>query len=125
MQGSTINSSPAKQTKFEFTIPLDEALRYQKVIFIDPAINKMYYEAKKAIDRVGINPEDLIERTQEEFEKTAKREKQIVTDEVIEMRYKHFENRRRKKMKIVAEYLRSNKQNLTYGNVSKSKTEQT
>ena len=31
---------------------------------------------------------------------TAKREKQLVTDEVIEMRYKHFENRRRKKMKI-------------------------
>ena len=108
----------------EYAVPLDEVLRYQKVIFIDPSINKMYYEAKKALDRVGINPDDLIEKPKQEFEHAARREKQPVTDEVIEMRYKHYENRRRKKLKIVAEYLKSNMQNLSYGNVSKTKTEQ-
>ena len=69
----------------------------------------MYYEAKRALDRVGINADDLIERPLEEFQYAAKRERQGVTDEVIEMRYRHYEFRRRKKLKIVGEYLRANK----------------
>jgi hypothetical protein len=69
----------------------------------------MYYEAKRALDRVGIIADDLIEKPLEEFQHAAKRERSTVTDEVIEMRYRHFENRRRKKLKIVCEYLRTNK----------------
>jgi hypothetical protein len=59
---------------------------------------------------VGINAIDLMEKTQEEFNYRARGEK--VTPDIISMRYYHFENRRRKKLKIVAEYIKKNRQHL-------------
>ena len=71
----------------------------------------MNYEAKRAVDRVGINPHDLQEKTLEEFKHNAKDEN--VTDEIVRMRYFHYENRRRKKLKILADYIRNNRQYLS------------
>lgn len=76
----------------------------------------MNFEAKKAVDRVGINPLDLQEKTLEEFKHQAKDEG--VTDEIIEMRYFHHENRRRKKLKILADYIRNNRHCLGAGLVA-------
>ena len=59
----------------EFQITADEANKFQKQIFIDTSTHKMYYEAKRALDRVGIQVEDLIERPLEEFQFAAKRER--------------------------------------------------
>ena len=45
---------------------------YTKQIFIDPTIQKLSFEAKRACDRVGINPADLKEKTLEEFKFNSK-----------------------------------------------------
>jgi hypothetical protein len=47
----------------------------------------------------------------DEFKYNAKTEFGV-TEQVIEIRYIHFESRRRKKLKILAEYMRNNKQSL-------------
>ena len=57
---------------------------------------------------MGINPFDLKEKTIEEFKYEAKHDPNA-TDQVVEIRYIHYESRRRKKLKILAEYLRNNK----------------
>ena len=91
----------------QYTVSLEQATWFQKQIFIDLNTYKMNYEAKRAVDRVGINPHDLQEKTLEEFKHNAKDEN--VTDEIIRMRYFHYENRRRKKLKILADYIRNNR----------------
>lgn len=60
---------------------------------------------------MGINPIDLKEKTLEEFKFNSKYETNA-TEQVIEIRYIHFESRRRRKLKILAEYIRNNKHNL-------------
>lgn len=83
---------------------------YQKQIFIDVNSNKLHIEGKKACERVGVNPEDLIEKVIDEFEYNARSED--VKPEIIKMRYNHYENRRRKKLRIVFEYMTQNRKNL-------------
>jgi len=67
----------------------------------------MYYEAKRAIERCGIDVEDLLEKTLEQFNYHALNE--FVTPGILKMRYIHHENRRRKKIKMLAEYVRKNR----------------
>lgn len=71
------------------------------MIFVDINTNKLHIEGKKACERVGVNPEDLIEKVMDEFQYNARNEVKPVTDEIIKMRYNHYENRRRKKLKLV------------------------
>ena len=68
---------------------------------------KLTYEAKRAVERVGVNPLDLMEKTIEEFNYKAKGD--ILTPEIMQIRFYHFENRRRKKLRIVADYIKNNR----------------
>jgi len=83
MQSVNSKASPGHLRKIDFSISQNEAMSYQKQIFIDVSAHKMYFEAKRALDRVGINSEDLIERPLDEFQYAARREKLPVTDDVI------------------------------------------
>ena len=67
----------------------------------------MNVEAKKACRVIGIQPQDLQEKTIQEFQYNAKNE----TAKIVEMRYIHHESKRRKKLKILAENIRNNRQN--------------
>jgi hypothetical protein len=58
---------------------------------------------------------ELKEKTLEEFKYHAGPND---SKEILEMRYVHYENRRRKKLKIIVEYIKRNKQNLTSPKVS-------
>lgn len=78
---------------------------YSKQVFADVASGKLNFEAKRAVERVGVNALDLVEKTEEEFNYKAKGEGDVPA-EMVSLRYFHYENRRRKKLKIVAEYLR-------------------
>jgi len=40
---------------------------YLKLVFIDTGLSKLTYDAKKGCERLGINPNDLFEKTLEEF----------------------------------------------------------
>lgn len=71
----------------------------------------MNLDAKKACNSVGINMHELNEKTLEEFKHTSKGE----TDKIIEMRFIHQESKRRKKLKIIAEYIKNNRQNVQKG----------
>mmetsp|Transcript_17449 Transcript_17449/g.26884 ORF Transcript_17449/g.26884 Transcript_17449/m.26884 type:complete len:84 (+) Transcript_17449:197-448(+) len=57
---------------------------------------------------MGINPNDLLEKTIEEFKYTARNQKEV-TDQIIEMRFGHYEMRRRKKLRILGDYIKANK----------------
>ena len=70
----------------------------------------MNLEAKRACVSLAINPHDLHEKTIQEFKYNSKPGE---TEKIIEMRYIHFESKRRKKLKILAEYIRNNRQNIT------------
>ena len=89
------------QVKSGIEISKEMTQYYQKMIFIDISTGKLNNESKKVCDRVGVNPEDLLEKTTEEFEYNARSEQSPITDDIIKMRYNHYENRRRKKLKIV------------------------
>ena len=71
------------------------------MIFIDVNANKLHFEGKKACERVGVNPLDLIEKSMDEFQYNARNQSNQETEEIVRMRYNHYENRRRKKLKIV------------------------
>ena len=45
-----------------FEISADQASYFTKQVFIDTATLKMHQEAKRACERVGVNPQDLIEK---------------------------------------------------------------
>ena len=66
----------------EFEINQDLALVYAKQIFADVATGKLTYEAKRAVERVGINALDLIEKTEEEFNYRAQGEKEVTAEMV-------------------------------------------
>jgi len=42
------------------------------MIFIDVNANKLHFEGKKACERVGVNPLDLIEKPIDEFQYNAR-----------------------------------------------------
>ena len=67
---------------------------YVKQVFSDPTTNKLTIEAKKAIKRLSINSDDLIERSLEYFNYHAMDEH--VTPEIVKKRFFSHENRRRK-----------------------------
>lgn len=71
----------------------------------------MHLEAKRACERVGVNPQDLVEKQYEQVKYEAKFENKSnnITDKIIDMRYYHLESRRRKKLKLVSEYIRNNR----------------
>ena len=78
-----------------------------KTIFADPACTKLNYEAKKACTKNGIDPNDLQEKTIDEFKYNRAPNE---TEEILEMRLVHYENRRRKRLKILNEFIKRNKQ---------------
>jgi hypothetical protein len=80
-----------------------------KTIFADPQFTKLNYEAKKACKKQGIDPNDLNEKTMEEFKYNAGPHD---TDIILEMRYVQYENRRRKKLRILNEFIKRNRLNL-------------
>ncbi len=71
----------------------------------------MNVEAKKACKSMGINLHDLHEVTLLELKNSLNGE----SEKIIEMRYIHKDSNRRKKLKILADYVRNNKQNLQKG----------
>ena len=86
-----------------------------KQIFADPQCTKLSYEAKKACKKQGIEMIELKEKTLEEFKYNAGPND---SSEILEMRHVHYENRRRKKLKIIVEYIKRNKSNLMSPKVS-------
>ena len=88
----------------QFQITNEMVQWFTKLIFIDN--QKMNYDAKKGCKRLGINPLEFKEKTMEEFKYNSKLGD---TDQIIEMRYIHAESQRRKKLKILAEFIRNNK----------------
>lgn len=70
---------------------LDKALKR----LFDPQTKKLTSEAIEACQITGINPEDLNEKPYEEF--LAKSE----TAEIAQLRYEHYEKRRRDKAAVV------------------------
>ena len=77
-----------------------------KTIYADPACTKLNFEAKKACKKNGIDPIDLQEKTIDEFKYKGDPNE---TEEILEMRLVHYENRRRKKLKIINEFIKRNK----------------
>ena len=61
----------------------------------DPITKKLTPEAIEACQATGINPEDLNEKTLEQFRKTSE------TAEIAQLRYEHYEKRRKDKAAIV------------------------
>ena len=61
----------------------------------DPMSKKLTQEAVDACQITGINPEDLNEKTLEHFRQTSE------NVEIAEMRYQHYEKRRKDKAAIV------------------------
>ena len=93
--------------EFNYDVPNDQLHWYTKQIFADVGTMKLYFEAKKALERCGINPSDLKEKCLEEFNYHARNE--FVTPDMVKMRYLHFENRRRRKIRTLAEYIKANR----------------
>lgn len=56
--------------------------------------------------------EDLREKTLEEFNYHARGE--FVTPHIVKMRYFHYENRRRKKIKMIVDYIKENRSQLIH-----------
>lgn len=90
-------------------ITKEMANQFMKQIFADPAYSKLNYEAKKACKKNGLDVEDLQEKTIEEFKYNRGPND---TDEILEMRHVHYENRRRKKLKIICDFIKRNRQHL-------------
>ena len=70
-----------------------------------------FIEARRACERVGVNPQDLVEKPYEQvkYEANSENKSNAITDKIVDMRYYHLESRRRKKLKLVAEYIRNNR----------------
>ena len=86
-----------------------------KSIFVDPQFTKLNCESKKACKKQGIDPLDLIEKTMEEFKYNSGPND---TDIILEMRFVQYENRRRKKLKILNEFIKRNRLHLMSPKVS-------
>eukprot|EP00347_Sterkiella_histriomuscorum_P023386 403334832 len=63
----------------------------------DPQTRKLTDEALSVCIFIGINPNDLYEKSLETFKESAENE------EIAQMRYSHFEQRRRNKLKMVSD----------------------
>jgi hypothetical protein len=86
-----------------------------KSIFADPTFTKLNFEAKKACKKQGIEPNELKEKTFEEFKYNAGPND---TEEILQMRTVHYENRRRKKLRIINDFIKRNRYNLMSPKVS-------
>ena len=71
----------------------------------------MTVEARRAAEKLGFNTDELFEISPDLIREHAKGEK--LTDDVVEMRMLHHELRRRKKLKLVCETLKTMKAGLS------------
>ena len=74
-----------------------------------PQLKKLSNEAKRACQFIGLNPKNLLIKDFEEVKAAAEPGLQ---PKVIEMRFRHLEERRRKRLRFLFEYVKANKQGL-------------
>lgn len=84
-----------------YEITADMAAHATKIIFIDVEAKKLTSEARRVCERLGINVDDLIEKSADQIRYEARFDTAPITDDIVNMRLIHFELRRRRKVKIV------------------------
>jgi len=107
--GSKNNSGLDYLSKGErFDITDEQTVFYTRMLFNDeqPLLKKLTAEAKKACQFIGLNPKSLIKKDLEEVRSTAEPGLQ---PKVIELRFRHLEERRRKRLRFLYEYVKANK----------------
>ena len=109
------------------TIEHDRITKIMKQVFLPLEENPNYlsdrlnYDAQKACYRAGIRVDDLVEKNKEDFyihnqgmrDQNALLQKMENSDEMVIMRWKHHEMRRRRKLHILWDHIRNTRSNST------------
>lgn len=116
MVGSSFHQS------YKFNLSDDKLAYIMKNIFktekemilegLPPNTLKLTVEAKSACAKIGIELSDLIEKKSADFKVSPSKRQSIGEKDLVDMRFKHFENRRRIKIKKLWDKIKEDRTNV-------------